>query len=335
MLKNIFQRPDDSRQARLIHRLSVALLFAFSLLSLKSIHENFSAVFCALAGGLLYKVGTDRSSNLTCLLGLVLQLSGSYVFLDLVFYPFQAASFINYYFFGCLLIGCAALYTGYCLDQSQSSLKKWKSVLSFLIIFWGMCWLYYGGIREISAHSMGVGKYNMLLLYFSAVTIVMTIVAEKVEWTKLSLAQMMFLPAAFACGLWGLVEISGFYHLFGSRGWLAWTVAFFCLYRLLHHYDGLWPEGLAGFWHIGSLWLVVIVVAHELGWLCFTIFNFPYVIFLAVRFGLTMLAGLLILLLRNIRVWPVTVYRKYYIWGGVLLPAVGIAVHELILVLGR
>lgn len=334
MVKNIFQWVAGSRRARVLHRLSVVLLFTVSLLSLFIIHENFSAVFCVLAGALLYKVGTDRSAGPTRLLGLTLQLAGSYVFLDIVFYPFQAGSFANYYFYGCLLIGCAAVYTGFCIDRQQSSLKRWESFLSFLIIFWGMCWLYYGGIREISMHSLVVGKHNMLLLYFCAVTIVMTIVAEKLHWPRLSLAQMILLPAAFACGLWGLVAISGFYHLFGSRGWVAWMVAFFCLYRILHHYDGIWPARLAGLWHIGCLWLVVIVVAHELGWFCFTTFDVPYILCLSVRFGLTLFAGLLVLLLRNIKTWPVAGYRNYYIWGGLLLPTVGFAVHELVLFFG-
>ncbi|WP_163338285.1 hypothetical protein [Desulfopila sp. IMCC35008] len=334
MVKNILQRSEDSRRTRALHRLTVALLFAVSLLSLFIIHENVSAVFCALAGALLYKVGTDRSAGLTRLLGLALQLAGSYVFLDIVFYPFQAASFANYYFYGCLLIGCSAVYTGFCIDRLQSSPKKWEGALSSFIIFWGMCWLYYGGIREISTHSLGVGKYNMLLLYFCAVTIVMTIVSEKLHWLRLSLAQIILLPAAFVCGLWGLVEVSGFYHLFGSRGWIAWMVTFFCLYRLLHHYDGIWPARLVGFWHIGCLWLVVIVFAHEVGWFCFTSLDLPFFLCLSVRFGLTMLAGLFVLLLRNMKVWPVTGYRKYYIWGGILLPAVGIVVHELVLILG-
>jgi uncharacterized membrane protein len=110
---------------------------------------HWSASIWALEGAGMVWVGVRQKRVLARHFGLLLQLAAAFIFLDSVWYPFSAMPFANRYFFGCLFLSVAALFSSFCLDRHSSELKKWEGYFPLPLMILGLAWWYIGGLREV------------------------------------------------------------------------------------------------------------------------------------------------------------------------------------------
>ncbi len=165
-------------------------------------------------------------------------------------------------------------------------------------------------------NSLQIAPYSSFAIHLAAVSIVLTLVAEKLQWKNLALFQMIFLPMLWACFIFALVTDGGPVLL--DKGWIPWLVALFCLYRLLYHYDKHWPPAIVHGYHLFSLLLVLAILAVDLRWLgifleksyLFDIGLASFLFVMTVIFRLTV----------NVDRWPFGNYRMYYFLAGICAP---------------
>lgn len=304
--------------------LALGVMFASMTIPL-ALDNNWTTAAWALEGGAMIWVGVRQNRRLARIFGLVLQLAAAWIFVESVFYPFAATAFANRYFFGCLFLAASALFSSFYLDRHREKLCRWEQYLPVPLLTWGMCWWYYGGLRESERHFRHLREHNALLLFSSASTMLMSIIARKGRWRQLAVAQAVFLPAMAFSALAGLFTIPANSHLLAGWGSLAWAIAFFCQYRMLHQFDTLWPQRLAGYWHAATLWLVLILACLEAGWLVDIVLDLPET--WAVIFWGVIPGGVIFLLIRRGTglSWPVAMWEKYYRGPGVSVPALLLA----------
>ncbi len=246
--------------------LALAVIFGSLAIPL-AVEGQWSSAAWALEGAAMVWVGVRQQRLWARLFALLLQLGAAVFFLDGAWYPFGASAFINHYFLGCLIIAMSALFSSFYLDRYRSGLRRWEHFLSLPLLVWGLLWWYLGGALEVDRQFSADQFANILLLFCSAGTMLMTMVARRLSWQRLILAQMAFLPAMVVFVPLGLQALGPDSHLLAGWGVLAWPVALFVGYRLLYLVEDLWPRPLAVLWHQGSLWLLIFLLSHEAAWL--------------------------------------------------------------------
>lgn len=299
--------------------LAMGVIFASMTIPL-ALDSNWTTAAWAMEGGAMVWVGVRQNRQLARIFGVLLQLGAAWTFLDGVYYPFGAIAFANSYFFGCLFVAGSALFSSFYMGHHLEKLRKWEHYLILPLLIWGMCWWYYGGLRESESHFQHIHSHNALLLFSCASTMLMAIVARWSNWRQLAIAQAVLLPVMGFSALAGLFLASYSTHLFAGWGSLAWTVAIYCQYRLLHRFDSLWPERLAGYWHAATLWLLLFIACYEAGWLLDVILELSRV-WIIVVWGVIPGAVVFLLTRWGTRLkWPIAMWEKYYCGLGVCVP---------------
>ncbi|SHO48748.1 Uncharacterized membrane protein [Desulfopila aestuarii DSM 18488] len=300
--------------------LALGVMFATMTIPL-ALDSTWTSAVWALEGGAMVWVGVRQKRLLARLFGVLLQFVAAYLFLAETFYPFGAIPFLNRSFFGCLFIAGAALFASFSLQRHADELRKWEKYVSLPLLVWGLCWWYFGGLRECDHHFGHIRIQNAVLLFSSASTILMTIVAVKVSWRQLAIAQAVHLVLMALSMVFGLFDMPYNSHLLASWGPLAWAVAFYCQYRMLYQFDHEWPEWLMGYWHAKSLWLLLLLSCLEISWLADEALQLSE-IWAIIGWGvLPASVVLLIMGLGGRPAWPLARWERYYRGVGIGLPA--------------
>lgn len=309
--------------------LALGVMFATMTIPL-ALDSDWTSAAWALEGGAMVWVGVRQNRRLARAFGILLQLGSAWMFLDDVFYPFEAVAFANSYFFGCVFISLAALFSSFYLNRHREKLHKWEGYLPLPLLVWGMIWWYFGGFRECDRHFEHILSHNVVLLFGSASTMLMSIVARKSDWRQLAVAQAVQLPVMVVAALAGVFSMPGNSHLLAGWGAIAWAVAVYSQYRLLHQFDKLWPERLAGWWHAATLWLLLVLACLEAAWLMDVALQLSEV-WAIIGLGIIPGATVLLLIRWGDRLsWPVAAWERYYLGIGVTVPAVLLALWSVL-----
>ena len=253
---------------RMLTEAFLALAVVFGSLAIPLAFDGqWSSAAWALEGAAMVWVGVRQQRLWARLFALLLQIGAAVFFLDGAWYPFGASAFLNSYFLGCLIIALSALFSSFYLDRFRSGLRRWEHFISLPLLVWGLLWWYLGGALEIDRQFADDQFANILLLFCSAGTMLMTMVARRLSWQRLILAQLVFLPAMAALVPLGLQALGPDSHLLAGWGAIAWPVALFVGYRLLYLVEDLWPRRLTVLWHQGTLWLLLFLFSYEAAWL--------------------------------------------------------------------
>lgn len=316
---------------RLLCEAFLALGVVFASLTLPlALDNNWTTAAWALEGAAMIWVGVRQRRQLARVFALLLQFGAAWIFIESVFYPFGAMAFLNQYFLGCVFISGSALFTSYYLYVNREQLRKWERYLPIPLLIWGMCWWYYGGLRETSRHFSVLKDHNALLLFSCGSTMFFSIIARKVEWRQLAVAQCVLLPAMCLSLLIGLFDMSHYSHLFAGYGALAWGIGFFSQYRMLHQFDMDWPRWLAGFWHAATFWLLLLVMCLEATWFTDIYFDLAEV-WAIICWGVIPAAAVFLLLRFASKVnWPLQAWKKYYLGIAIYLPVIGLSLYSLL-----
>ena len=282
---------------------------------------HWSASVWALEGGGMVWIGVRQNRVLARHFGILLQLAAAVIFLDSVWYPFTALPFANRYFFGCFFLSLAALTSGYFLDRSPGVLYKWEKFFALPLLIWGLVWWYIGGLREVDRHMPRGEAVNGFLLYCTASSILVGMAVARLHWSRLALALLLQLPAMVLLVPAGLIGYHSGPHLFAGWGAVAWIIAFVIQYRILYLFAGEWPKRNEVAWHLGTMWLLLFVVSHELAWSVDQIAGLAEV-WSMICWALVPCSGLLFLMrMAGTSTWPIGKFGSSYLGIGCILPA--------------
>ena len=318
-------------QLRLLAEAFLALGIVFTSLAVPlALDGQWTSTTWALEGAAMVWVGLRQQRLAARLFGLLLQFGAAVFFIDSAWYPLVGRAFASPFFLGCSCIAVAALFAAYQLDRHETELTAGEGRLSIVLLVWGLLWWYGGGLQESGRHFALLSGDQVFLLFSSAGTMLMTILAQRLPWPRLLLAQLIFLPIVVLAAGAGLVDLADGSHLAAGWGWLVWLVALYCQYRLMATADQAWPRSWAGIWHIVTLWLVVVLLADEGQWLIGVPIGLAGV-WPDLAWGLVPALVLLALLIWGEKLsWPVGRFREDYCGPGAAVLAVGIMVWTLL-----
>ncbi|WP_136806789.1 DUF2339 domain-containing protein [Desulfosediminicola flagellatus] len=313
--------------------LAMGVVFASLTIPL-ALDSQWTTAAWALEGAAMVWIGVRQKRALARFFALLLQFGAAWTFVESVFYPFGAVSFLNSYFFSCVFLSISALFSSYYINKYKETLYRWERFLPIPLLIWGICWWYYGGIRETDRHFAAIKEYYAFLLFSCGSTMFMSIVARKTEWRQLAVAQLVLLPIMVIVTAIGMIDLSYRSHLLAEWGKLVWFVAFFSQYRMLHQFDSLWPKRLAGYWHIATLWLLLIILGFEASWLTDITLELNEV-WTIVCWGVIPAAAIFMIIRWSEKIrWPLSEWKEYYKGAGIAIPAVMLVVYS-VLTLGE
>ena len=273
----------------------------------------------ALEGAAMIWIGVRQQRLAARLFALLLQIGAAAFFLDQVWYPFTAMAFINHFFLGTLLIALSALFSSWYLDRCRDNLRNWECYFPLPLLVWGLLWWYVGGLHEIERQFPAHLFVSVILLFCSVSTMLMTMVARRIAWRNLVLAQLIFLPAMVMIAVFGAMKMGSNSHLLAGVGAVAWPLALFTGYRLLYLVEDEWPLQLVRIWHPGTMWILLFLLSHEASWLVRQILPGTWQ---TICWGLLPAAAVFCLSLWGMLLrWPYGKYIEAYSGIGCAIPA--------------
>ena len=285
-----------------------------------SFFSSPSTVFLTtLFGGLVIWLGVKKDLFSLRLAGLSLQLLSFYIFAALLWYPFNGELFRNVYFISAILSSLVAFSSVYLLDNELAGSTGLKDRLCAAVLFLlGIVTWYAGCLREVYAHIVVSESLSGILLVVSATSILTGLVGEYIRWEKINYLLLLQLPIMVVVLLYETLILGGEYTMLSGWGTTVWPITFFIQYRILAVFGDLDWKLWARYYHLFTFWLLLYFTSRELGIraqaeqlpLALT----PPVIQLI--FSLTVI--FLLLFMGKLRLWPVHLFPRIYLFGGVL-----------------
>ena len=166
-----------------------------------------------------------------------------------------------------ILLALTAWSIAWSSDHSRLSARlrlTWTHIAQGLAIMW---WFWTGG-REVFLFAAEELTPSVFLAFAAVSAIAAMFVARAVGWQRLNDVGLMLLPAMVLLGLYLFILAEE--HPLGNFAWLGWLCAFGAQYVFLRHRETGYPD-LAPFWHVGTYWVMALLVASEAGWLVATV----------------------------------------------------------------
>ncbi len=276
----------------------------------------WSASIWALEGAGMVWVGLRQKRLLARHFGLLLQFGSAYFMLDSVLYPFAALPFANRYFLGCFFLAFAALFSSYCFDFAQNSLKNWEKYFAMPLLVWGLAWWYIGGVQEVDRQIPSWETVNGFLLFCSCSSIIVGLILKKIVWPRFGMSLLLQLPAMILLLAARFFEMSSYSHIFRGWGGVAWTVAFVVQYRILFLFAEKWSINRRRIYHVITMWLLLAITCHETAWWIGQVDGLADIWSMVSWAVLPAVSILLLLQLSKGLSWPVGKYSSFYLFGG-------------------
>lgn len=297
-----------------------------AVFSTMNVEPRWFVLSLTLVGGFVFGCGVRRQQfGLRCL-GVFLQLSSLYYFLNSVWYPFSSSIVTNAYFFNCFIIALTAMFSAYMLEKwLVGGMKQWDNILYASLFLLGVVAWYAGGIREIYMHIVLFERLSGILLFIAATSIAVGLVAENIGWVRLNILLLIQLPAMLLLLLLEYFNGVEKFSLLTGWGTTVWPITFFIQYRILTVLDDLSWGITSRAYHLVSLWLLfifcnkelIIAVAEKTSNTFITQFS-------QILFGCVVIS--IIVVFKKLNIWPVKQFPSLYLWGG----SVGIIVVLLV-----
>jgi len=281
------------------------------------------------AFGLLLELG----AGVAFILGLSLWTSGS---------PAALIPLANSAFVGALLVSGAGLFTGWLLQRHRDRLPAGETGLGAISFTWGILWWLYAGWREIDRFVPYDMRIPALVAFLAATAVLFVVLETRLHWPIARVPALLLVPALLAIALVAMNRMSfapsdfmsmtlrsaGVDHLFAHWGFIGWIVAVAAVAGLLRWFDRQRAAADAGptpsfeLLHAGFLWLVLLLIAHELAWVGSRI-EPGHGVWTAVPWGLVPALGLgIVSEFARGSSWPIGAHRRgYFVVGAMLVAA--------------
>ena len=281
-----------------------------------NVEPRWFVLSLTLVGGVLFGCGVRRQQFGFRSLGVFLQLSSLYYFLNSVWYPFTASIVTNSYFFNCFIIALTAMFSAYMLEKwLVGGMKQWDNILyTVLFLLGGVSW-YVCGLREVYMHIILYERLSGILLFISATSIVVGLLAENIGWVRLNILLLVQLPAMFLLLLLDYYNGAEKISLLTGWGATVWPITFFIQYRVLTVLDDLNWRTINRVYHLVSLWLLFIFCNKELAIAVDEKFSNTFINQFAQPLFVCVVI-LIIVAFKKLNIWPVKKFPALYLWGG-------------------
>jgi len=311
--------------------LALGVIFATLAIPL-ALDARWTSATWALEGAAILWVGVRQQRLPARGFGLLLQLAAG------VGYGWHVATaptalapmaILNSEFLGATLIALAGLYSAWLLWRRRDEVSdSEKTVIAILLFAWGNAWWLFGGWQEIERWASPETRLAFLVGFLTLTAVAFAIAEKSLEWPIARIPALALLPALLLIALgatadrWMRVD-----HLLAHGGYLACPVAFAVVVWLLDRFERPPSTGSIAapmaFWHAGTLWLAVFVVAEEFSWLGRQIGAVDGV-WMVVPWGL--IPALAVLAVSHTSpsvMWPMSPHRRaYMVFGAVPLLSV-------------
>jgi uncharacterized membrane protein len=214
----------------------------------------------ALEGAALIWIGARQGRLPTRLFGMLLQLGAGAMLALEVPWNLADTAFFNGWYPSVLLIALAGLNSAYWLSRQPQARRHRERYLDWLLFGWGLLWWYLGGLQEIVWRLSGDYRWGALILFLT----LSSLLAHGLErfWPRLRYPALALLPAL---ALVLMASTGSLDHPFAQLGFMAWPAALAGYYLMLYRLEKTDDRVLRWF-HVGGLWLLILVASWELCW---------------------------------------------------------------------
>lgn len=288
--------------------LALGVVFASLAIPL-GLDPHWTTAAWALEGAAMIWVGVRQKRTGPRIFGLLLQLGAALAFFDHSGWEPHSLLLANRVFLSSALIAIAGLFSSYWFDRLGEQARRWEPRLPHILMAWGLIWWYVGGFIDLHEHRHLLQPQPAFLLYAALSTALLAWISQRFTWNRLQSALLLLLPMMLLVyvgqrwdGLW----------LLGHGGWLAWPLAFALQFMLMHRFESQWAPRVRNLSHCLSLWLLLLVLTHEVARLIAYIPGLAQT-WNAAAWGLVPTLLLFVLLYQGHRCpWPVARHRVLY-----------------------
>jgi uncharacterized membrane protein len=223
--------------------------------------DRLTATLWALEGAGVVFVSLRQNQTIARYFGQILVVVATLLYL-VASNPFSQETsllaYINTTYLGYLFIMLSTFFIAYMLDKNITKLTVFEKYNSTIFLALGVAIWLISGLHEAQNISQKFG--NTMLLYLGVWGAIFGAIALYFSWKNLQL----FLEGYFLLGVLFLISIGEHYlvsHPFEGIGSVALSVFFATHYLLLYLHGRSWKN--QPFFHLLSLWLIVILLALE------------------------------------------------------------------------
>ena len=322
------RRRDD---IRLLVESFLALGVVFATLAIPlGLDARWTTASWAIEGAAIVWAGERLRRGSVRAFGLLLQAGAGLAFLSGLSLwtpasPPAAIPLLNSAFVGALLVSVAGLFTAWLLERRRAPASLNDGGIVVCAFGWGALWWLFAGWREIDRWVPGDMRIPALVAFLAMTAVLFAVLEVRLRWTIARVPALLLLPALFAIAI---VSIGRTFtvpdHLFAHGGAVAWIGAVAALAGMLRWFDRQAAEGAGApdsttyeLLHAGLMWLVLVLIAHELSWAATRVAP-RHGVWSAVPWGLVPALALAIVCeLASRPNWPVAAHRRgYFVMGA-------------------
>ena len=257
------RRRDDTQRLLIEAFLALGVVFLTVAVPL-ALGSRWNAGAWALEGGALVWIGCRQDRLLSRLFGVSLLVAAGFLLANQFGFVDALPTLPGNAYGAALLVSGASIGSAGSLFALAQSRRHTETLLANLLFCWGVLWWALGGLAELS-HFVVDEDIAAAALTFLSLT----------AWGASLLHRRLPLPAAVAVALalfpimltFALCVAATQSHPFEHGGWIAWPVAFVCLYAVLYRHEVSVGSMGAGALHVVSAGLLIALSSWEAAWM--------------------------------------------------------------------
>jgi uncharacterized membrane protein len=257
------QRRDDTQRLLVEAFLALGVVF-LTVAAPLALGSRWNAAAWALEGGALVWIGCRQDRLLSRFFGTLLLIAAGFLLANQfgLFDPFPTLPWNAYG--AVLLVSGASIGSAGSLFAFSQSRRHFETISANLLFGWGVLWWSLGGLAELSHFVPAEDLVAAALTFLSLTACGVSLLHRRLPLAAAVAAALALFPIML---MFALGAANAQSHPFEHGGWIAWPVAFVCLYAVLYRLEDTLGSLAAGSLHVVSAWLLIALSSWETAWL--------------------------------------------------------------------
>ncbi len=277
-----------------------------------ALENRWTSAAWALEGAAILWAGLRQHRRLPRMFGILLQVGAGIFFLADIPGSTGSIPVLNDFFLGCALLSLTGIFSANRIHRYRESISSRESVMSHILLVWGLLWWFSGGLGEINRHGGEEYLMGIVLVFLSGSCMTCDFLERRLSWPALAWPALALLPMIVFCGVRMAAQDI---HPLAEGGFAGWPTAFAAYYLILYRHDELKSE-ILHLLHAGTLWLAAGLITLELGWRLERWIAGSDVWPLAAG-GLVPALATILVATQGKRSWPMEKHRTFYLTLGI------------------